>query len=206
MTDSRPSTRKYDSDDVRRMMLLQDGELEQMEILVARHRTKLIQFLRRMTGSIHVAEDLAQDVLLSVYMARGSYQPAAEFTTWLYCIATNRARKWARRRALAQECLDGLAPRQAHRFVSSHQPDPERALLEREFSQRIEKALAQLPERQRCAVRLAKFEGYEYTEIAARMGCSVSAVKSILFRTHSTLRQSLGEYQAQAQPDATAEG
>jgi RNA polymerase sigma-70 factor, ECF subfamily len=205
MTDSRPATRTYDSDDVRRMLLLQNGELDQMEILATRHRTKLVQFLKRMTGSTSVAEDLAQDVLLSVFLARDSYQPAAEFTTWLFCIATNRARKWARRRAMAQESLDHLAPRQTRAFASSRVADPEHALLSRECSQQIQRALEALPERQRCAVRLAKFEGCEYTEIAARMGCSVSAVKSILFRTHCALRETLGKYQP-AQPNRTAKG
>lgn len=204
MTDSR-LPRTYDSDDVRRMLLLQSGELEQMEVLVTRHRTKLIQFLKRMTGSIHVAEDLAQDVLLSVFLARANYQPAAEFTTWLFCIATNRARKWARRHALTQESLDTLHPRQTRAFASSTVQDPEHALLNRECSQQIEKALASLPERQRRAVRLAKFEGCEYTEIAARMGCSVSAVKSILFRTHTTLRETLGKFQP-AQPNRIPKG
>jgi len=198
-------TRHYDSDDVQRMLLLQSGELEQMEVLASRHRTKLIQFLKRMTGSTHVAEDLAQDVLLSVFQARGSYQPAAEFTTWLFCIATNRARKWARRKALAQESLDNLAPRQLRAFGSSRIADPECALLNRECAQHVQKALDALPERQRCAVRLAKFEGCEYTEIAERMGCSVSAVKSILFRTHCALRVTLGDYEP-AQPNRRSKG
>jgi RNA polymerase sigma-70 factor (ECF subfamily) len=205
MTDTRHATRKYESDDVRRMLLLQEGEIEQLDVLVSRHRNKLIQFLKRMTGSTQVAEDLAQDVLLSVFQARTSYQPAAEFTTWLFCIATNRARKWARRRVLAQESLDNLAPRQLRAFASSRVADPEHALLNRECSQRIQQALETLPERQRCAVRLAKFEDCEYTEIAERMGCSVSAVKSILFRTHSTLRDTLREYEP-AQQNREARG
>lgn len=205
MTDSRITHRTYDSDDVRRMLRLQHGDLEQMDILAARHRTRLVQFLKRMTKNTEAAEDLAQDVLLSVYQSRSTYQPAAEFTTWLFCIATNRARKWARRRALSMESIDNLQPRQTRAFAASRAADPERALLSRECSQRIQKALSDLPERQRCAVRLAKFEDCEYTEIAQRMGCTVSAVKSILFRTHCTLRETLGEYQP-AQPKRTAEG
>lgn len=188
------------SDDIQRMLLLGHGQTEQMDVLAERHRGKLVQFICRMTRDYETAEDLAQEVLLSVYLAREHYQPAAEFTTWLYCIAVNRVRKWARGRR-SFESIESLPPSSFRRIAETAGPNPERRLLQREAAGRVHSAILALPERQREAVRLQRFEECDYQEIAERMGTSVAAVKSILFRTHTALRKSLEE---QVQPEPIA--
>lgn len=179
------------SEDVRSMLRLKSGVDEEMATLVARHERKLVQFIGRMVSDKAVAQELAQEVFLRVYLARHTYEPAAEFTTWLYCIAANHARKWIRRQRRLHQDIDALTPKALHRWTADYTPTPEKLLLERERHARAEHIINSLPERQKAAVILHKYEGCEYREIARRLDCSVSAVKSILFRTHSALRGSL---------------
>lgn len=173
------------------MLRLKSGAQEEMATLVARHERKLVQFLNRMVADRAVAQELAQEVFLRVYMARHSYEPAAEFTTWLYCIAANHARKWIKRQRKVHQDIDALSPKALYRSTTEHTPTPEKLLLEQERYARVAHIINSLPDRQKAAVILHKFEGCEYREIARRLDCSVSAVKSILFRTHSALRGSL---------------
>ena len=179
------------SDDIRSMLRLKAGVEEEMGIIVARHERKLVQFLGRMVTDRAVAQELAQEVFLRVYLARHTYEPAAEFTTWLYCIAANHARKWIKRQRRLHQDIDALSPKALHRWTADYTPTPEKLLLEQERQARVENVINELPERQKAAVILHKYEGCEYREIARRLDCSVSAVKSILFRTHSALRGSL---------------
>jgi RNA polymerase sigma-70 factor (ECF subfamily) len=179
------------SDDVRCMLRLKSGADEEMNTLVARHERKLVQFLARMVSDNAVAQELAQEVFLRVYLARHTYEPAAEFTTWLYCIAANHARKWIKRQRRLHQDIHALSPKALHRWTAEYTPTPEKLLLEQERHSRADRIINSLPERQKAAVILHKYEGCEYREIARRLDCSVSAVKSILFRTHSTLRGSL---------------
>ncbi|MCC6392243.1 MAG: RNA polymerase sigma factor [Bryobacterales bacterium] len=186
------------SDDVRMMLLVKAGHAEQMEVLVERHRRRLIQHLKRMVRNADIAEELAQDVFLSVFQARERYEPTAEFTTWLFRIATNRALKWIRRQRLAgRESLETAHPVPVYQWSLERTQNPERLHMEREARGRVHKAIHALPPRQRDAVLLHKFEGYDYNEVAERLGCSVSAVKSILFRTYLSLRLRLPESELQ---------
>lgn len=179
------------SEDVRSMLRLKSGADEEMAVLVARHERKLVQFIGRMVTDNAVAQELAQEVFLRVYLARHTYEPAAEFTTWLYCIAANHARKWIKRQRRLHQDIATLSPKALHRWTADYTPTPEKLLLEQERQSRVEHIINSLPERQKAAVILHKYEGCEYREIARRLDCSVSAVKSILFRTHSALRGSL---------------
>ncbi|MFN7937059.1 MAG: RNA polymerase sigma factor [Bryobacteraceae bacterium] len=179
------------SDDVRSMLRLKSGADEEMNTIVTRHERKLVQFIARMVIDKAVAQELAQEVFLRVYLARHSYEPAAEFTTWLYCIAANHARKWIKRQRRLHQDINALSPKALHRWTAEYTPTPEKLLLEHERHARVAHIINSLPERQKAAVILHKYEGCEYREIARRLDCSVSAVKSILFRTHSTLRGSL---------------
>ena len=179
------------SDDVRSMLRLKSGADDEMNVLVARHERKLVHFIARMVSDNAVAQELAQEVFLRVYLARHTYEPAAEFTTWLYCIAATHARKWIKRQRRFHQDINALSPKALHRWTAEYTPTPEKLLLEQERYSRADRIINSLPERQKAAVILHKYEGCEYREIARRLDCSISAVKSILFRTHSTLRGSL---------------
>lgn len=181
------------SEDVESMLRLKDGREKEMEVLVARHQRKLIHFLERMVVDREVAEDLAQEVFLRVYLARHTYQPVAEFTTWLFCIAANQARKYISRERRFYDEISTVSPRALHRYSVERVKTPEQLALMGEKRRKVRAAIHALPERQRDAIVLHRYEEREYAEIASRMECSVGAVKSLLFRTHSSLRPRLME-------------
>lgn len=181
------------SDDVESMLRLKSGRDKEMEVLVARHQRRLIHFLERMVVDREVAEDLAQEVFLRVYMARHNYEPVAEFTTWLFCIAANQARKWITRERRFYDELTTISPRLLHRCSVDRVKNPEQLALQGERRRKVRAAICDLPARQREAIVLQRFEDREYSEIAQSLDCSIGAVKSLLFRTHSALRPRLAE-------------
>lgn len=183
--------------DTQLMLNVRDGQEECFELLAARHRRRLIHWLFRMVQDRAVAEELAQEVFLRVYLSRASYQPTARFTTWLYRIANNRALNWIRdhseetmRESLDATPLRGLRRQfaDAKSSIADHLVDQEAVS---EFQSTIRKAILALPERQRAAVLMHKYEGLEYTQIAEALDCNVSTVKSILWRAYTTLRSRL---------------
>ncbi len=174
------------------MMRLARGEVGGFECLLARHRTPVVHFLYRMVQDREAAEELAQEVFLRVYRARGRYRPTARFTTWLYRIATNLALNWLRHeRRCGRLC--GLEPdgRSAEPRGSCEAPSVEELLWRRTQIERVRRAVAALPARQRAVVLLHKYHGMDYEQIAAALGCSVQAVKSLTFRAYANLRRAL---------------
>ena len=165
---------------------------EAFDVLVAKYRTPVIHFLYRLVHRREPAEDLAQEVFLRVYRARKSYQPKAKFSTWLFRIATNvalNALRDGRMRHEREQSIDaeaGVLP------LAERLPDgmatAEQALVERERAAEIRRAVEELPEKQRLAVLLHKYQEMDYAEIAEVLDCSESAVKSLLFRAYETLR------------------
>jgi len=141
-----------------------------------------------------LAEDLAQEVFLRVYRARKAYAPSAKFTTWLFRIATNlalNALRDARHRG-SEISLD--APTEEDETpvqVPNGEAGAEERLVACERAARIRRAVEALPEKQRAAVLLHKYEEMDYREIARVLGCSESALKSLLFRAYETLRVQL---------------
>jgi len=177
------------------MMRVADGDREAFERLVERHRVPVVHFLYRTVQDREAAEELAQEVFLRIYRARDRYQPAARFTTWLYRIATNLALNWLRheRRGVQVFSLDGRRdPRAAGEWPAA-QPNTEEFLLREALAQRVRRAVAALPARQRAVVVLHKYHNMDYEEIAAALGCSVQAVKSLTFRAYANLRKALAE-------------
>jgi len=175
------------------MMRVAEGDREAFERLVERHRAAAIHFLYRMVQDREAAEELAQEVFLRIYRARGRYKPAARFTTWLYRIATNLALNWLRheRRGVQVFSLDGKRdPRAAGQWPAA-EPSSEELLLRQALSQRVRRPVAALPDRQRAVVVLHKYHNMDYEEIAATLGCSVQAVKSLTFRAYANLRKTL---------------
>ena len=179
--------------DTRLMLRLRDGESECLDQLLARHRPSVVYFLYRMIQNQDVAEELAQEVFLRVYRSRAQYQATAKFTTWLYRIATNLALNWLRDRRYerANQSLDAVPASGIRRQISDPTPRADHECLKRERAEEIRKAVAELPDRQRAAVLMHKYEGLDYAEIAASLGCSVTAVKAVMFRAYTTLRERL---------------
>jgi RNA polymerase sigma-70 factor (ECF subfamily) len=179
--------------DLELMLRVQNGDAESFELLLNRYRLPLVSYFVRMVRDRALAEDLAQEVFLRVYQARQRYQPEARFTTWLYRIATNLALNALRDRkaddAPALEEDDEGVPRVA-RIVDSR-PTAEEQLMLSDRERLIREAIESLPEKQRVAVILHKYQEVDYRQIAKVLELSESAVKSLLFRAYENLRTRL---------------
>lgn len=178
--------------DAELMLRVKDGDEESFANLLSKHRDPVINYLYRMVQNAAVAEELAQDVFLRVYRARSTYEPKAKFTTWLYRIATRVALNYLRdgRVARASVPLDGPTGEPIRELYSAR---PAVATVEDRLvadvrAQEIRSAILALPEKQRAAVILHKYQELDYRAIAASLDCSESAVKSLLFRAYETLR------------------
>jgi len=179
--------------DSRLMLDFQAGDLEAFEELFARHVRALVNFAFRFVRDRAVAEELAQEVFLRVHDAAGGYHPDAKFTTWLYRIATNvclnevrRPRFKARHEAIEQGpgCLEMLP-------LADGKPAPDELVHRKDLRQAIKDGLASLPEKQRLAFILSKYEGLSYVEIAGVMQTSEQAVKSLIHRAKESLAERL---------------
>jgi RNA polymerase sigma-70 factor (ECF subfamily) len=182
------------------MLDVKAGDEVSFELLLHRYRTPLVHFLYRMVRDQGAAEDLAQEVFLRVYRAREQYEPSAKFTTWMFRIATNlalNAKRDGRHRQLEVpidapgETDEGQAPSIE---VADSQPGIESELIARDRSAMIRRAIEALPEKQRAAVLLHKYQEMGYDEIAKILQCSESALKSLLFRAYETLRVQLAPF------------
>lgn len=181
------------------MLRVAAGDEAAFNYLVGKYHRAMINFLYRMSHNQAVAEELAQDVFLRVYRARESYRAEAKFSTWLYRIATNVAVNHARdtkhERAAQNVLLDvpdeetGTAPE-----VADDEPNIEQRLLREERLAAIRQHVMALPERQRMAVLMHKYQGLDYRQIGDVLKLSESATKSLLFRAYQTLREKLREF------------
>jgi RNA polymerase sigma-70 factor (ECF subfamily) len=178
------------------MLRVAAGDEASFNFLVEKHHRSMIRFLYRMVRNQAVAEELAQEVFLRVYRARDSYRAEARFTTWLYRIATNLAVNHARdtknERSAQTIYLDapdeetGTTP-----DVADDEPSAEQQLMTKERMAAIRSHVMALPERQRMAVLMHKYEGMDYRQIGDVLKLSESATKSLLFRAYQTLRDKL---------------
>jgi RNA polymerase sigma-70 factor (ECF subfamily) len=187
--------------DVRLMLKVRDDDSSAFEELMLRYQDRVIALLTHMVGRNDLAEDLAQDVFLRVYRVRKRYLPGAKFSTWLFTIvhniAANALRALSRRREVN---LGGgqAAPEPGQAIesaaVAASGLMPSRQLDKAELRDMVQVALAQLNDRQRTAVVLHKFEQLSYVEMSEIMGLSTSAIKSLLARARSNLRDVLTPY------------
>jgi RNA polymerase sigma-70 factor (ECF subfamily) len=183
-------------DDATVMLELRAGNIAGFDFLIQKYRKPIIHFMYRMVHNQAVAEELAQEVFLRVYRSRETYRAEARFSTWLYRIATNLGVNYARdnrhERMASTVYLDeadsetGTTP-----DVADTTPDAESKLLRQERLSAIREHVMALPERQRMAVLMHKYEGMDYKQIGDVLKLSESATKSLLFRAYQTLREKL---------------
>jgi RNA polymerase sigma-70 factor (ECF subfamily) len=187
--------------DVRLMLQVRADDSAAFEDLMNRYQNRVVSLMMHLVGKRDMAEDLAQEFFIRVYRARGRYVPGAKFSTWLYTIAHNVASNALR--GLSRRKEVNLANRDSGEF-SGNPMDvaalaasglmPTRQLDKAEVQEVVKLAIAALSERQRMAVLLNKFEHLSYEEIAEVMQMSPSAVKSLLSRARSNLRDVLDPY------------
>jgi RNA polymerase sigma-70 factor (ECF subfamily) len=186
-------------DDAAIMLELRAGNMAGFDYLIQKYRKPIIHFMYRMVHNQAVAEELAQEVFLRVYRSRETYRAEARFSTWLYRIATNlgvnHARDTRHERSASTVYLDetdsdtGMSP-----DVADSTPGAEARMLRQERMNAIREHVMALPERQRMAVLMHKYEGMDYKQIGDVLKLSESATKSLLFRAYQTLREKLKDF------------
>jgi RNA polymerase sigma-70 factor (ECF subfamily) len=181
------------------MLRVREGDDSGFGILIEKYRKQMVHFMFRMSRNQAVAEELAQEVFLRVYRSRQTYRAEAKFSTWLYRIATNlgvnHARDTKHERTAQNVYLDqpdpetGTTPDVADSTLSVEQE-----LVREERMKAIRKHVMALPERQRSAVLMHKYQDMDYKEIGEVLKLSESATKSLLFRAYQTLRENLKDF------------
>lgn len=183
--------------DLRLMARIKQGDTEALRELIEAHQHRVIGTVSKMLGDESDAEDIAQQVFIRVWKSAARYEPTAKFTTWLFKITRNlvfnelRRRKRHPTRSLDATTEDDDRPLQM--------PDPgtkaaDTSLLDDEMQAAIQKAIDELPEVQRMAIVLRRYDDIPYEEIGEILGLSVPAVKSVLFRARTELREKLKKY------------
>jgi len=183
--------------DTRLMVDFTRGNLGAFRDLVRRNQGIVLNLAYRYLADHAEAEDVVQEVFLKVYAAADSYEPRAKFTTWVYRITVNvclnriRARRTRRGVSLDAASTDDES---TVAFAEPHAEAPSARLEREELETKVREAMATLPETQRTAVLLRRFDELSYEEIAQVMETSVAAVKSLLARARHTLKAMLEKY------------
>jgi len=181
------------------MLRVKRGDRAAFAELVEKYRQPLFNFIYRTLRDETETEDVAQNVFLQVYKSRDRYERTAKFSTWLFTIARNLCLNEIRRRT--RHPADSLEETHAeYDDQPSRQYEdkkiflPTDNVLHSELAQKIEAALAELPENQRTAILLCRQDELSYEEIAAVLGCTLSATKSLIHRGRETLKEKLKPY------------
>jgi len=163
--------------------------------LVERHQNVVIGTVAKMLGDSTEAEDIAQQVFIRLWRHAKNYRPEAKFTTYLFTIARNLVFNESRRRSRKKEVsIEEREEAANFHVVAASEREPDAALLQGELQKAVDQAIASLPEAQRVAVILRRYEQMPYEEIAKVLELSVPAIKSLLFRARTTLRNALRDY------------
>jgi RNA polymerase sigma-70 factor (ECF subfamily) len=186
-----PSTSPGDSPEpeIEWMARIREGDMEALRLLVETHQARIIGTISKMLGSDAESEDLAQQVFIRIWKSAPRYKPTAKFTTWLFRITRNLVfNELRRKRHFADQAEETPEP------TERADKEPDQVLLGEELQLAIQDAINRLPESQRMAIILRRYEEMPYEEIAKVMGTTIPAVKSILFRARAELRERLAKY------------
>jgi len=181
------------------MMRVKQGDSGAFSELVDKYQQPVMNLVYRMLRDATEAEDVAQSVFVQVYRSAHRYEVTAKFSTWLFTIARNLCLNELRRRSRhPAESIHTPHPEQEdqplHQFEDKRTASPPDSLLQGELEEKIEQAVAELPENQRIAILLCRQDELSYEEIAKVLGCSLSATKSLIHRGRETLRLKLKPY------------
>ncbi len=183
--------------DIRLMEKVRNGDMDAFRELVETHQPRVIGTVARMLGDPNEAEDLAQQIFVRVWKSAPRWEPTAKFTTWLYTILRNLVFNESRRRARHKTTsLDALTDGSDHprQFADGKVKAADTAMLDAEMQDAIESAIQELPEAQRMAVVMRRYQDVNYEEIGEVLELTVPAVKSLLFRARTDLREKLRKY------------
>ncbi|MCI0512431.1 sigma-70 family RNA polymerase sigma factor [candidate division KSB1 bacterium] len=186
-------------DDYQLIEAFNQGDLQAFRALFERYQAAILNLCYRLVGHRETAEDLCQEVFLKVCQALSKFEKRSQFSTWIYRIAVNLCLNYRRSRRRAQWLtLEYMREEEVQLLfaplteTTENQPD---LLLERqEREQIIWNAINRLPENQRAALILQRYEGLSGEEIAAILNCSLNSVQSRLHRARENLYQKLLPY------------
>lgn len=159
------------------------GDSESFGALFRRHRRRVWGFLLRATASPEESEELLQEVFLRVLQRPASFR-RGRFATWLYAIALNLVRDRWRRKQVADRERSKAGP-------EASGSDPSDQAVRAETAERVREAIERLPEPQRTAILLSRYEGLSYQEIAELEECAVDAIKQRVRRAMVALGEKL---------------
>lgn len=184
-------------DDIQLMLRVRDGDRDAFEELVGRYQRSAVSTAYRFLGDSAQAQDIAQEAFLRLFRARERYEPTASFSTFFYRILSNLCYSALRRRrpgVSLEQTRGDLGGSMRDALVDENAPAPEGRLEEQELKSAVREALEGLPENQRMALVLFRFQGLCYRDIAATMDTTEKAVKSLLARARAALRDKLARY------------
>jgi len=172
------------------------GEIAAFKRLVEKYQRVVMSTIYRYIGNHYEVEDLAQEIFFKVYKAAKHYTPQAKFSTWLYRVVANHClnyRRRQRRDAFLTPIDNSLSGKDklSLQIAQAQDQQPEKLLQQQEIQAALKRAISKLTDRQRMAIILFRFEGLSYKEIAKVLGCSLSAVESLLFRAMTSLKEEL---------------
>ena len=177
------------------MLAYQRGSEAAFDQIVEAYSGQVFGLFTRFLGPVPEREDLVQEVFLRVIRARERWQPTARLSTWLYRIAFNLSVNRSQRRTPEVSIdADPGRPEEPREFDDPSAPQPSEALERNDVVDAVQAAIAALPETQRMALVLARFEGQSLAEIAQVLGSSEKAVKSLVHRARENLRARLTPY------------
>lgn len=180
------------------MLRVAKGDDDAFRLLFERHYRLAYSVIYRHIGVQSVAEDLVQDAFLRVYRAAPKYEPSAKFSTWLYTIVSNLCLNYKRDRARDRlRLVSGGSEDEGNPLeqLAGTTDPPTGEEEEREQRARlIRAAMESLPENQRMALILSKYEDKSYEEVAEILGTTVAAVKSLASRARTALREKLASH------------
>lgn len=183
-------------EDVAWMARIARGDDDAFRLLVEKHQKAVIGTVAKMTNGSADSEDIAQQVFLRIWKSAKRYQPTAKFTTFLFTITRNLVFNETAKKSRRKESSIEEQEEEWHRSVASsdESSQPDQKLAQSEMKQVVDNAIARLPEKQRLAVILRRYEQMPYEEMATVLELSVPAVKSQLFRARNSLREMLADY------------
>lgn len=172
--------------------------MDALKSLIDEHKSRVAAGVARMAGPGFDAEEITHEVFVRVWKSAARYEPSARFTTWIFTIARNlvlnEIRYRTRHPTVSRDALSEDGSSIVEESAAELGARPDSALLANELEEAIDRALQSLPENQRTAVIMRRYEELTYEEIAAMLEVSVSSVKSLLFRARTTLREALRKY------------
>jgi len=181
------------------MLRVKRGDRAAFAALVGKYRQPLFNFICRTLRDEAESEDVAQNVFLQVYKSRQRYQQTAKFSTWLFTIARNLCLNEIRRRSRhpaesLEEHQTDHEDQPVRQYEDKRVHPPADHALHGELADKIEEAIAALPETQRTALLLCRRDDLSYEEMAVILDCSLSATKSLIHRGRETLKEKLKPY------------